>query len=697
MRDLTTLRQRIRAIFAHGTAALVVFLVAVPAAGAVIIPHEEVETTPLLPVASPRAAVSAATLGEQVVFNIEPSFDRFGRSQISTTLRRVGTRSLIYVEDAYFNGLGSSERTQLLDAVSSLGDEFDGRIYPILTDFYGPPWEPGIDGDTRSTILLTEMVPNAGGYFATRDEFPRSQEPRSNEREMFYLNVRFYTNVQKLFDFGAHEFTHLIDFYQKAKLRGADEEVWMNELRAEYALTPMGYDTPFSGSNLESRLAAFLSSPTDSITEWKNAGADYGHVNIFAHYLAGHYGDAVLKEAIKRSSVGIASIDESLAALGKSIGFLSIFQEFSIANFINSSQPGSQYAYTQPELSGSTLKVKDPTVTLLVDPLSSASVSRSVKDWAGQWVAVVPRSNNGETMVIDVEASVPFTARAILERTNGALEVRALSPTEKGAIIVIEDTLDIAQVVVVPVLYGKTSGFFTGSESGTFPDEPLRSYTVSVQRVKPGSPVITGVSPSKILARGGSTVTVEGLSLSGSTVSASIDGQPVDVLSASDTALRFVSPPHSVGGACLTVTVDGKSDERCDLIEFVAYPDGSLIRASGRPEVWIVQGGFRRHILSSRIFDFYGHLSFSAVRDVPQEVVDQFRVSAWVRLFVTADPVTWRIYEVNADLSRHWITCADSNNCESVWRANGGDPAGVYTINGQEMNFYPEGAKVFLR
>lgn len=136
----------------------------------------------------------------------------------------------------------------------------------------------------------------------------------------------------------------------------------------------------------------------------------------------------------------------------------------------------------------------------------------------------------------------------------------------------------------------------------------------------------------------------------------------------------------------------------------IIISDGDLIRTAGDHRVFIVRISgakkFIRHIVDSAVFDFYGHFSFAAVKDVAS--LDAYRLSAWVRLpLVVGDTESEKIYEVNDDPgpggSKHWITCATPTTCESTWRSRGGDPDGVYTINGAEMNYYVTGPNVFLQ
>jgi len=59
----------------------------------------------------------------------------------------------------------------------------------------------------------------------------------------------------------AHELTHLITFNQKERLNNIQEEIWLNEARAEYAPTLCGYNDEYEGSYLKSRVDDFLKNP----------------------------------------------------------------------------------------------------------------------------------------------------------------------------------------------------------------------------------------------------------------------------------------------------------------------------------------------------------------------------------------------------------------------------------------------------
>ena len=224
--------------------------------------------------------VSAATIGETRSFFVDSSYDLYGRKEISATLQKITNQLYFYVDATWWDKLDYSKKREIDEKLYNLGDEFERKIYPILTSTFGSEAKPGIDRDERITILIQPIIREAGGYFNSGDVYSRLQNPKSNEREMIYLNAE-HIDIPLAKVFLAHEFTHLITVNQKDLLRNVTEEVWLNEARAEYAPTLLGYDDTYKGSNLERRVEAFLEEPNDSLTEWLNRKEDYGVINLF--------------------------------------------------------------------------------------------------------------------------------------------------------------------------------------------------------------------------------------------------------------------------------------------------------------------------------------------------------------------------------------------------------------------------------
>jgi hypothetical protein len=112
--------------------------------------------------------------------------------------------------------------------------------------------------------------------------------------------------------------------------------------------------------------------------------------------------------------------------------------------------------------------------------------------------------------------------------------------------------------------------------------------------------------------------------------------------------------------------------------------DGDLIRAKGDYRVYIVKGNYKRHVISSDIFSFYGHLGWSSIKEVSAYDIAQYKDSNFVR----ADGDK-KVYEIDENGQKHWL---DITGEEFV--TLGHDWESVYVINNAERDFYVLGTDV---
>lgn len=291
--------------------------------------------------------VHADTTGQIQIFNVNSKYDQFSRTNLSATLRQISEHAYFYVEDRYWNNLNPSERTVLGNNISALGQEFDGNIYPKETQFWGSEPNPGIDNDPKITIVLEDLVSGNGGYFDTSNEYSKKIADNSNEREIIFVNVEA-GNFAKIFL--AHEFQHLISYNQKELLRKVQEDVWLNELRSEYSVSLLGYNDNFYGSGLERRVDTFLENSSDSLTEWPNVSIDYAQVVLLGQYLLEQFGQSIFKKTLQSSAVGIDSINKFLQDNNYSDKFSNIFENWTVANYLNNNLMDKRYGYQRDEL-----------------------------------------------------------------------------------------------------------------------------------------------------------------------------------------------------------------------------------------------------------------------------------------------------------------------------------------------------------
>jgi len=415
--------------------------------------------------------VDAAALGEKRSFFIEPDFDLSEREEVIAKLIKITPELYFYADEKWWN---FSPQNEILQDLNSLGEEFRTTIYPTLTSTFGSEWKPGIDRDSRITVLIHPMIEEAGGYFSSKDEFSRLQVTNSNEREMMYLNSQ-YIRSSFVKSFLAHEFIHLITFYQKDKKQGVENEIWLNEARAEYASTLVGYDDIYEGSNLERRVQAFSENPSDSLTEWRGKKYDYASVNLFSQYLVDHYGIEVLIDSLNSPKTGIESINLALQKNGFEKNFSQIFIDWTIAALINDCNFGPAYCYLNQNLKN--FHLVPQTNFLPLSGKSTLTIADLTKDWTGNWYKIIGGKG---TLKIEFLGSlnVSFKVPYIIQNRTGnyTIDFLTLSDSQKGEIQVPSFGKDNIAFFFIPSLQGKTSRF-----SGA---EPFYSFSWSASIIE---------------------------------------------------------------------------------------------------------------------------------------------------------------------------------------------------------------------
>ncbi len=122
-------------------------------------------------------------------------------------------------------------------------------------------------------------------------------------------------------------------------------------------------------------------------------------------------------------------------------------------------------------------------------------------------------------------------------------------------------------------------------------------------------------------------------------------------------------------------------------VSTVNIPEGALIRAIGNFDVYIVKylgaKKFKRLILSPSVFNNYGHLKWSDVRDIEQVVVDAFTTSELVR--AVGDEKVYKLYPSGDTGQKRWIKTAN------VFSRMGFDADSIYEINSFDRDSYLTG------
>jgi len=413
----------------------------------------------------------ADSYGDKVTFIVDKNYDSTGRSRVPAILAWVGTKIYFYADDQWWGGLDAAARQSYNNSFQALDQEFSKNIQPKMTALLGSDINPVVNRDGMLTILVHPMVKDAGGYINTGDGYSRYQSSASNEREMVYFNTRFIDSPLAK-SYLAHEFTHLITFNQKDRLRNITEDVWLNESRADYASTILGYDAAFEGSNFDQRVRSFSADSTNSLVEWLNKPANYGAAHLFVQYLVDQYGAKIISDSMNSDEVGIASIDYALKKNGFDIDFVQVFRNWLITVLANDCRLGSQYCYKYADLRDFGVA---PRINYLPNSDQvSLTVMYNTGYFAGNWQKIV--GGNGDlTLEFSAAPKEKFIVPYLMCYPGGECRIgQLLTDNQGGAVLKMPDFgRQYASLTLMPFASGKTSGF--NNTTGNY-----LSYTIKI-------------------------------------------------------------------------------------------------------------------------------------------------------------------------------------------------------------------------
>ena len=231
-----------------------------------------------------------------------------------------------------------------IDPESGMIDIMNEHVFPL------PRGDNPRDVDGRDRFFFVFVdIPDAyppiavNGYFTDVNELCDSQVQsrypsdyakglRSNEKECLILDVDpslgplFQDRVRGV---PAHEFSHLLQWFADPT-----EVAWLNEGLADLAAELVGY--PATGHYD----AFFDDRETNSLVNWENSQADYGHAALFVRYVADHGPDTSAgrwshmegtRGIFQSGFHGPSGVTNGLLDVGDTRGFESLYRDFSVA------------------------------------------------------------------------------------------------------------------------------------------------------------------------------------------------------------------------------------------------------------------------------------------------------------------------------------------------------------------------------
>ena len=401
-------------------------------------------------------------IGNTNTFFVDSNYSLDRNDRVEGELILSSQKAVLYVENNFWQSKSDEEKEEIAKELKEVLDEFDRKIYPDVTYTFGIESYLGADGNSKITLLFHKAKAGVNGYIRNIDAYEKAAAPESNERKIIYLNTDLIDG-EWLKETLAHELVHLITLNKKDLRYGVKEDIWLNEARAEYVVTLLGYNEG-SETYIDSRIKSFLERPYTSLTNWSGSNYDYGVVNSFVHYLVDHYGIRILSNSLDSKKVGVESIEEVLENSGYKETFADVFTNWAIASYINDCSAGSKYCFKNEKLSKVFLVPFSNFLPFSGD--NTLYTGQTLSNYSAHWqrytggkdTLTIKFSNPSSKIV-----NVPY----IIKKTSGENVVKfiPLNSNQEGEIIISGVGSTVGYVTVIPVLansdMGQESSFYS--------------------------------------------------------------------------------------------------------------------------------------------------------------------------------------------------------------------------------------------
>ena len=388
-------------------------------------------------------------IGNTNTFFVDSNYSLDRNDRVEGELILSSQKAVLYVESNFWQSKSDEEKEEIAKELKEVLDEFDRKIYPDVTYTFGIESYLGADGNSKITLLFHKAKAGVNGYIRNIDAYEKAAAPESNERKIIYLNTDLIDG-EWLKETLAHELVHLITLNKKDLRYGVKEDTWLNEARAEYVVTLLGYNEG-SETYIDSRIKSFLERPYTSLTDWNGSNYNYGVVNSFVHYLVDHYGIRILSNSLDSKKVGVESIEEVFKNSGYKETFADVFTNWAIASYINDCSAGSKYCFKNEKLSKVFLVPFSNFLPFSGD--NTLYTGQTLSNYSAHWqrytggkdTLTIKFSNPSSKIV-----NVPY----IIKKTSGENVVKfiPLNSNQEGEIIISGVGSTVGYVTVIPVL-----------------------------------------------------------------------------------------------------------------------------------------------------------------------------------------------------------------------------------------------------
>lgn len=324
----------------------------------------QIRKTMANPPSLPEATVRASAVKENYVIGTSSRkwYDAQTEATVRTTLRRVaslgnGQNLNIWVQDSEWTSSGEANKVSqaMIERLASKFATNDNSIFRLVTAIAGQPWGPTryrnlIAADQDINIIVTNFEPDGlsggvVGYFRGMNNILRAsgdEYKTSNEALAFFVDSETLASNRSedqdtIISVLAHEFTHMINFYQRFIRNGVDFDNWLEEISA---MTMEDIVNPQIVSNFNDTLAmrfpGWLANGLNncSLIEYQESG------NCFSYDIGATYGAFLLRQygldfyktlLTSNEHDSITALDKAIKASDSSSSFANSVQRWGAA------------------------------------------------------------------------------------------------------------------------------------------------------------------------------------------------------------------------------------------------------------------------------------------------------------------------------------------------------------------------------
>ena len=282
-----------------------------------------------------------------------------------------------------------------VDALEKSAEFFEEMIIPLIIGKFGSIWPAKsietLESEPPRISILHANISGVLGYFNSSDEYSKEVNEFSNERKMMYINSPALSPGEgEYLRVLAHELQHVVHWNHNEF-----QDTWLNEGLSQAMEMELGF--------LPNNINAFRSYPLTSLVHWPITGdtlsANYGAAFLFTWYLENRFfQDTKFADLIDREAVGIGAINEYLSSRGEDKTFDSVFEEWTIANFLPEASEETAF-YREVNLNlkstdsfrqGEVLKLHQPQYSARYIDVNSESDNLRIKFEGTERIPIIP-------------------------------------------------------------------------------------------------------------------------------------------------------------------------------------------------------------------------------------------------------------------------------------------------------------------